>query len=267
MENIYIRLTEEFNRGKLRTVICSGQAAVLHRIAIMSKDGDWILHNDEDTCRHVLSVLEQHGAHYRFGAPLDIRWLAHGWSSHFEFPYQELRVRTDFFSHPPRLSSPELQNLWNTAATQDIPVVSLKQLAKIKQTNREKDYVIIGEIARRMDDPADQLIFSRSAGDLIELAALNPDLANRLISQRPILAAISEGRERLEEKLDAERRALIHANEKRLSVYRDAAQAWLNAWPKLQEECQAMPLTKAHNLLAQHAVSLLPFNPLPEAMP
>lgn len=143
----------------------------------------------------------------------------------------------------------------------------MKQLAQLKQTNREKDYVVIGEIARRMDDPADQLIFSRSARDLIELAAINPDLVSRLVAKRPLLASISEGRERLEEKLDAERRALIHANEDRLSGYRNAAQAWLNAWSKLQAQIQAMPLTQAHSLLTQCALSMLPFAPLLETRP
>ena len=41
--NIYLELTEAFNTGALRAIICSGQAVVLHRLAIMSKDGDWIL--------------------------------------------------------------------------------------------------------------------------------------------------------------------------------------------------------------------------------
>jgi hypothetical protein len=34
---IYVELTRELNRGRLRAVICSGQAVVLHRLAIMSK--------------------------------------------------------------------------------------------------------------------------------------------------------------------------------------------------------------------------------------
>lgn len=41
--NIYIDLTKRFNRGRLRAVLAGGQAVVLHRLAIMSKDGDWIL--------------------------------------------------------------------------------------------------------------------------------------------------------------------------------------------------------------------------------
>ena len=71
---IYLDLTREFNAGALRAVIASGQAAVLHRLAIASKDGDWILREDPVALDHVLHVLARHGARYRFGAPLDVRW-------------------------------------------------------------------------------------------------------------------------------------------------------------------------------------------------
>jgi hypothetical protein len=87
---IYVELTREFNRGRLRAVICSGQAVVLHRLAIMSKDGDWILREDAETLQHVLEVLERHGARYRFGAPLDVAWMRGGWSAHFEFQHAAL---------------------------------------------------------------------------------------------------------------------------------------------------------------------------------
>jgi len=41
--NIYVDLTNQFNDGRLRAILSSGQAVVLHRLAIMSKDGDWIV--------------------------------------------------------------------------------------------------------------------------------------------------------------------------------------------------------------------------------
>lgn len=46
MDNPYLELTEELNRGRLRALLSSGQAVVVHRLAIMSKDGDWILRED-----------------------------------------------------------------------------------------------------------------------------------------------------------------------------------------------------------------------------
>ena len=72
--HIYLDLTRRFNDGQLRAVLAGGQAAVLHRIAFMSKDGDWILREEPPALDHVLQVLTTFGARYRYGAPLDVRW-------------------------------------------------------------------------------------------------------------------------------------------------------------------------------------------------
>jgi hypothetical protein len=61
----------------------------------MSKDGDWILRETPEACRKALAVLERHGARYRPSAPLDVRWLAGGWSSHFEFTDPDRRRAPD----------------------------------------------------------------------------------------------------------------------------------------------------------------------------
>ena len=110
--NIYPELTQKFNSGRLRAMLGGGQAVVLHRLAMMSKDADWILREDQETMNHVQLVLEGYGARYRFGAPLDIRWLAGGWSAHLEFTWKRLRVRTDFVTRPPRLGPERLQRMW-----------------------------------------------------------------------------------------------------------------------------------------------------------
>jgi len=258
VKNIYLQLTDEFNTGRLRAIICSGQAAVLHRVAIMSKDGDWILQEDMESCRHILKVLERHDAHYRFGAPLDTRWLSQGWSAHFEFPHNMLRVRTDFFTRPPRLNETELATMWKEQTDHHPPYVNLVQLVRMKQTDREKDYVIIGELARRMPSPADQIRYSRSALDLMRLRDAHPALVAQLVRERPVLAMIQEGRDRLETALDAERRALIHANEQRLSRYEAVSEPWMERWPKLAEQIQSLPLTEAHRIIVKEAEKHLP---------
>ncbi|HVR09442.1 MAG TPA: hypothetical protein VMW75_15455 [Thermoanaerobaculia bacterium] len=38
LSNPYLELTEQLNRGRLRALLSSGQAVVVHRLAIMSKD-------------------------------------------------------------------------------------------------------------------------------------------------------------------------------------------------------------------------------------
>jgi len=260
-DNIYIRLTRAFNRGRLRAVVCSGQAAVMHRLALMSKDGDWIVREDEESLHHIMEVLSGFRAQYRFGAPFDVRWLKGGWSSHLEFRLSDMRVRTDFFSRPPRIPPAELERLWKEQESADLPFVNLKDLAELKKTNREKDYVIIGEIARLMEDPRDQLLYSRSALDIISLAEKYPGLVMELARQRPLLENFSAGREKLEELLDKEKRALIHANERRLELYLRAADKWTALWPSVEKEISGQPLSEAHRYMVQRGEGVLPFSP------
>ena len=257
--NIFLEITRKFNSGTLRAIISGGQAVVLHRLAIMSKDGDWILREDEDSLKHVLSVLSGYGAHYRFGAPLDVRWMRWGWSSHFEFRKDGLRVRTDFVTQPPRISAHELAGIWKQQENRDPPFVSARELAEMKKTNREKDYAVIGELARLLPEPSENLLVSRSARDLITLARTHPELVKKLAKKRPLLNEIFSGREKLETALDAERRMLIHANEKRLEAYMQAAQTWASVWPEVARQVSGCSLSEAHEIVVSRAGGVLPF--------
>jgi len=150
------------------------------------------MREDEEALDHLLSVLDEAGATYRFGAPLDLRWMRRGWSSHFEFAHEGIRVRTDFFTRPPRLDRIELERLWLDQEGRTPPFTGLVELAKLKMTQREKDYPVIGELARLMESPADQLRFSRSAYDLCRLCRDPPELAAELAEERSLLALATE---------------------------------------------------------------------------
>jgi len=259
--SVYLSLTREFNEGALRAILSSGQAVVLHRLAVMSKDGDWILRESQDALAHVLDVLERRGARYRYGAPLDVRWMRGGWSSHFEFRSEAIRVRTDFVTRPPRLDADDLAALWREQASSAIPVVDPRRLIELKKTNREKDYAVIGELARLLDDPRQQFLASRSARDLVALAVAQPELARELAATRPVLAETGAGIDALEAALDAERRTMIHANEKRLRRYMAAAAAWSARWPAVEARIAGLPLSRAHGVVAARAEGVLPFEP------
>jgi hypothetical protein len=261
MTNPYLDLTAAFNRGRRRALVSSGQAVVLHRLAIMSKDGDWVLREDEDAVHHVLDVLARRGARYRFGAPLDLRWLAGGWSAHLEHWCDGLRLRTDFVTRPPRLSPEALDRLWHDADASGSDVVALEALALMKMTMREKDYAVIGELARRMEDPRVQLLFSRSSRDIVRLAREHPDALADTMTRRPILAQVAGGRDALEEALDHERRMLMRADEARLARYRAAAAAWAAAWPEVARQIAGLSLHDAHSVMTSRAESALPYAP------
>lgn len=267
MTNPYLELTRQFNQGRSRALISSGQAVVVHRLAIMSKDGDWILREDAEATNHVLEVLARHGARYRFGAPLDPRWLAGGWSSHFEYRQGDLRLRTDFVTRPPRLSPQDLERLWNDAEAASAEVVSLEPLAAIKMTRREKDYAVIGELARRMADPRSQILYSRSSRDLMRLTAEHPDLLAAMTSERPLLEQVSNGRDALEEALDRERRAAMREDEERLARYQAAARDWSALWPEVARQIDGLPLGDAHRVVTSRAEKTLPFSLPEEAAP
>ncbi len=266
--NIYLDLTNEFNAGKLRAVLSSGQAVVIHGLALASKDGDWILREESETFEHVLKVLGKYEARYRFGAPLDVRWMRGGWSAHFEFIYQNNRIRCDFVSRPPRLSPQDVQDLWDEqtrgeGVQKPVPTLDLRRLAEIKKTDRERDYPFIGEIARRLPDLNQQIHLSRSARDLMALwPQLSSEEQRLSIAQRPLLDAVTQGRDALETALDKERRHLSRINEERLARFGKASADWAAQWPVLKAEVAQLPLRASHALLVGNAERFLPEAPL-----
>ena len=244
--SIYLDLTEQFNAGRLRAIICSGQAVVLLRLAIASKDGDWILREEQAAMDHVLAVLEARGARYRFGAPLDLRWLRQGWSSHFQFRHQDMRVRTDFFTRPPRVGSSELAALWREQEGRQPPFTGPGVLLRIKQTAREKDWPIVGELARLLPDARQQILHSRSAGDLLDWARREPALVADVATVRPALRAMEHGRDELRMALERERFAAMDADARRMRSYVEAARSLEEAWPELDRATTGLPLRSAH---------------------
>lgn len=135
--NVYFDLTRTFNERGPIAALASGQAVVYYRVAIMSKDGDWVIRETSEACGRVLDVLTEREASYRPGAPLDPRWLAGGWSSHFEFADEKhRRVRCDFFSRPPRIL-PEATETLFASATDALLVVDVESLIRMKRTQRE----------------------------------------------------------------------------------------------------------------------------------
>jgi len=259
--NIYTDLTNKFNAGRVRCILSSGQALVLHGISLMSKDGDWIVREDDEALNHILHVLERCGARCRFGAPLDTRWLAGGWSSHFEFMTGKLRIRTDFVSRPPRISKERLARIWVEHEKSALPFVDLEALADLKKTNREKDYAIIGELARRITDVESRLLYSRSAKDILELYARHPEKTRVIMKERGITQKMLEAQDALEAALDAERRMLMHANERRLSRYAEAAHAWSEIWNDVARDVGGLSLLAAHTRIKERAETVLPYAP------
>ena len=107
--NIYLDLTREFNAQGFNAILSGGQAAVLHGVTVMGMDGEWILRENENAVEQVLGVLAARKAVYRFGAPLDLRWMRGGWSAHLSFGM--VRCGSAPISSPVRLESRTRQSM------------------------------------------------------------------------------------------------------------------------------------------------------------
>ena len=254
--NVYFELTREFNRPGLVAVLASGQAVVYYRLAIMSKDADWIVRDTSEACGQVLSVLAARGARHRPAAPLDLQWLRGGWSSHFEFfDAAERRLRCDFFSHPPRISPSAIQVMFQKAAGQDLPVVDRETLIRLKQTGRAKDYAVIGEVARQLP-PNEEVAWTTDVDRILAVAAS----AGRASSRPSVRAALNgEGRSAVVAALALEIDEMQRADRERLVVYEQAAEPYLAEFRRMG--LNRLPLARAHEEACRLAKALLPERP------
>jgi hypothetical protein len=245
--NAYFDLTDAFNQDGRIVLLASGQAVVHYRLAIMSKDGDWIVRETDAACRRVRTVLAERRARYRPGAPLDPRWLAGGWSSHFELTDDGgRRLRCDFFSRPPRVSPQDLEALF--AASEAPAVVDVESLIRMKRTQRAKDYPVIGELARLLP-PDRELELTTDPDRVIELAP-------RYASDRPAARAAREGRLALVLALAAEADRLQQEDRRRVDVFERASEPFLRAFRELDRDALALP--QSHDGLCRLAERLLP---------
>jgi hypothetical protein len=254
MRNVYFELTREFNAGGRIAILTSGQAAVFYRTAIMSKDGDWILEETAGACERILGLLAARGARYRPGAPLDVRWLGGGWSSHFEFPDEAgRRIRCDFMTRPPRLDEPVVRGYFaHPSESGGLDVIGLEDLILMKRTQRLKDYAVIGELARLLP-PSREILHTTDPDRILELAPT----CGAAVARLPVRVARSGAtREEVAIALTRETLALQDADACRLRAYQQAGRTYLE---QLRESgAPALPLAEAHDRMVRLAEEWLP---------
>jgi len=255
--NVYFELTEVFNEHQPIVALASGQAVVFYRVAIMSKDGDWVIRESADACDRVLAVLASRGARYRPSAPLDVRWLAGGWSSHFEFfDDRRRRVRCDFLSRPPRVPHASIVRLFKRAGRTRLLTVDVESLILMKHTQRAKDYATIGPLAALLP-PAREIELTTDPDRIVALA---PQLG--AASTRPAVRAAftSMGRRAVVIALAEEVDDLQQQDRQRVEVYEAAAEPYV-AQCRL-DGLRDLPLAEAHARMCEMADRLLPTHPL-----
>jgi hypothetical protein len=262
MENPYFALHQEFRDAGAEVLISSGQACVAFGIATFSKDGDWIIREDEASCNAVLSVLERHGAVYRLGAPLHPGWLCLGWTSHFEFRAREgFRMRTDFCSRPPRV--PDIGDLWSRAVkAAGLDVVDVESLIRLKQTRRQRDYSIIGALAEvagwEEDLPDLALRYLQDYDGLLravqrwpaEAAACEREAVQRLRKNAPRAAVVAA--------IAVEQDARIQEDQARIATMQAKYEEYASQFGRLRSRWRQVgtPLSEQHRELITQAESL-----------
>jgi hypothetical protein len=260
--NVYFDLTHEFNQHAPVAALSSGQAVVHYRLAIMSKDGDWILRETPEACERILTVLAGHGATYRPAPPLDVRWLRGGWSSHFEYlDVAERRIRCDFVSRPPRVTRQAIEALFRGArqGSEDPLVIDRETLIRLKQTGRAKDYAVIGELARQLS-PGQELEWTTDVDRILQLAVAVTDAASARASVRA--ARSGAGRAAVVGALAQEIDELQQADRKRLIRFQRAAEPYLTEFRRTK--LCTLPLDRAHDAACRLAEVVLPQSPLEE---
>jgi hypothetical protein len=254
MPNVYFELTREFNaRGRI-AVLTSGQAVVWYRTAMMSKDGDWILAEAPSACDRILDVLESRRGRYRTGAPLDVRWLSGGWSSHFEFRDEKgRRVRCDFLTRPPRVDPDARHTLFDSpGSVKGLDVIDLENLIRMKRTQRAKDHVVIGELARRLP-PEREILYTTDPDRIIGLASTY----GREIRRLPVAVAVGGGsREDVAIAVARETWAFQEADRLRVERYEAASREYRAR--VLKSGVAELPLLDAHARLVELATAHLP---------
>lgn len=257
MPNVYFELTREFNRDEPVVLLASGQAVVYYGIAIMSKDGDWVIRERQVACDRVLSVLAGHGARHRPSPPLDVRWLAGGWSSHFEYSDERgRRIRCDFLSRPPRVPLSAVEAMFaNARRTGTIIAVDPESLALMKQTQRAKDYPVIAEIVRLLP-PDRELAYTTDPDRILALATSVESGA-----ERPSVRAARESAER-DQVVVALAREIDRMRQRdaaRVERYASAAERYMEKFKRAG--AGGMDLLEAHRLAVELAERWLPFSP------
>jgi hypothetical protein len=257
MSNVYFDLTEEFNADGVIALLASGQAVVFYRIALMSKDGDWVLRETESACRHVRKVLAARGARYRPCPPLDPRWLAGGWSSHFEFfDAQRRRIRCDFVSRPPRIAATELDLMFSGARGEGaLRVVDPERLIRLKQTQRAKDYPVIAEISRLLL-PQGEVELTTDPDRILALAGSVGGGSSR---ESVRVARLGQQRDDVVVALAREVDRLQRDDRLRLEHYEQAARGYLAAFRSVVPP--EATLDEAHAIAVGLAERLLPMTP------
>jgi hypothetical protein len=208
--------------------ITSGLACVYYGIAESTKDCDLLCH--PQGFEKLLDVVdsfafEEIRCAYRgnLSPPLDARWHAGGWTSHFEWPLLPDPLRLDVFGQALRQFSPwerELSGLYAGPHT----------VAAMKRTSRDKDWPFVTALGLRMVEVGDERgwlhIFHAEDLTRIQQQEVCPD---HIAAERPALRLAQRNDPRLAGALNAERKLWEELDRRRIRILEQALRPYVSA--------------------------------------
>ena len=243
------RVLSILRRHRVRALLMGGQACILYGAAQFSRDVDVAVAIDPGNLRRLRAALADLGAEPAYFPRLSAAALRRGHACHFKCHGSGLGgFRLDVMSVLRR--APAFETLWRRRTRVELEprveadVMSLPDLVRVKQTQRDKDWPMVrllverdvSEAPRRV--PAARAGFwlreCRTADLLIDLAVRFPRLAGREGVRRAATRLATAGDR------DAVERAL-RAEEDR---ERDLDRAY---WKPLRTELESLRLGRKHD--------------------
>jgi hypothetical protein len=198
-----------FLKHNVNALLIGGQACILYGAAEFSRDIDLAVMVSAQNLERLRIALEELAANRIFVPDLSADVLMRGHACHFRCQRADVKgLRIDILGVMRGLDP--FPELWERREDVELPeigkvaVMGLPDLVKAKKTQRDKDWPMIrrlieSDIYRESSDPSQEKISfwlteCRTPELLISLAARYPDVASRIVPNRPLLRYAMEGK-------------------------------------------------------------------------
>ena len=231
-------LASQFRQAGIRFAITSGMACVHYGLQQTTKDSDWIIApEDFGKLRDLFESLEQGGSPWRvsyrniFGAPLDIEFMAHGWTSHLLVTEPNgAENKVDIFGKAPRVRHVALDPESPDFADRDV-------VAQMKRTDRPKDWPIVDSLGWQLmgRSRSQSLVHLQDAAKLLSVWPQSDAEARGIaVRRRPLLRLLERENDpdRLDGFLRLERLLWECVNAERHGLYTRAWKDFYRSWQK-----------------------------------
>jgi hypothetical protein len=216
-----LRALSSMRKNGARTLLMGGQACVFYGAAEFSRDLDLLILSEPENLGRLRASLADLEAEPIAVPALDAESLAKGHAAHFRCRRADVAgLRIDLMSR--YRGGPEFEDLWRRRVTIDvegesIDILALEDLVNAKKTQRDKDWPMIARLLERSYFERDEQPSPEQVGFwlrelrtpelLLELAEAHSEIAHRLESSRPaVAAALTRERDSVASALAAEER-------------------------------------------------------------